>query len=124
MSEPLGWARLFALARPHTDPMLRQGAWYPIVNHGSSFVMLDVRERYVMLPRHLVEVRPARPARFTVVYRATLDPNPTRGTRADLGRRYAVCPSCSMRMRLWGEPAEAHCFQCGHEGEVAWWETG
>lgn len=104
--------------------MLRQGAWYPVVNDGSNFVMLDVRERYVMVPKHLVEVRHDRPSRFTVVYRGTTDPNPAGGTRTDLGRRYAVCPSCSSRLRLFGEPADIHCFHCGHEGMVAWWETG
>jgi hypothetical protein len=104
--------------------MLRQGTWYPVVNIGSNFVMLDVRERYVMVPKHLVEVRPTRPERFTVVYRANQDPNPVRGSRGDLGRRYAVCPGCSTRLRLFGEPEAIHCFHCGHEGDVAWWETG
>jgi hypothetical protein len=86
--------------------------------------MLDVEERYVMVPNHLVEIRTDPPERFTVVYRAGADPNPVRGTRSDLGRRYAVCPACSNRMRLLGKPELVHCYDCGHEGMVAWWETG
>lgn len=124
MSKNQIWARAWAIARPKTDPMMRQGAWYPVVNASPDFVMVDVRERYVMVPRHLVEVRATRPARFTVVYRAQEDPNPARGTRGDLGRRYAVCPGCSGRLKLVGDPESIQCFRCGHVGDIAWWETG
>ncbi len=124
MPQPHDWARAWAIARPKTDPMLRQGAWYPVVNHGSTFVMLDVRERYVMVPKHLVELRDARPEKFTVVYRGSGERNPAQGTGSDLGRKYAVCPSCANRVRLLGQPEFIHCYHCGHHGVVAWWETG
>lgn len=124
MSKSAAWARLWAIARPKTNPMLRQGAWYPVVDRGPRFVMVDVRRRYVMLPQSLVEIRSERPAQFTVVYRAAGDSNPARGTASDLGRRYAVCPVCGRRVRVAARAERTHCGNCGHQGIVAWWETG
>jgi hypothetical protein len=124
MSHALGWARLWAVARPLTDPMLRQGAWYPVVNRGSDFVVVDVHRRHVTVPTHCVEVRGAQPDRFTVVYRSHADENPARHTPEDLGRQYAVCPTSGDRLRLLGQPEQLRCPTCGHHGMVAWWETG
>jgi len=117
--------------------MLRQGAWYPVVSGGPSRLVLDVSGHGVTVPQDVVEVRPRRPDRFTVVYRTQDDPNPARGTRADVGRVFAVCPKCASRVRLprrphlgtsgvWdaGSAERATCPGCGHEGIVAWWETG
>lgn len=124
MSHTLGWARLWAVARPLTEPMLRQGAWYPIVNRGSDFVVVEVHRQHVTVPTHCVEVRSSRPDRFTVVYRSRADTNPARHTFADLGRQYAVCPTSGDRLRLLGQPEQLRCPTCGHHGLVAWWETG
>jgi len=35
-----------------------------------------------------------------------------------------VCPVCGARVRVAGEPERLQCTACGHQGEVAWWETG
>lgn len=125
-SEPTyGWARLYPTARIATNPRLRQGVWYPIVDPDQEErVVVEVLGRRVAVPKRLVEVRPKQPTRFTVVYLARNQPNPAQGTSRYLGRKYAVCPVCGSRVRLGGEPERLLCPKCGHEGEVAWWETG
>src|SRR5438132_1400221 len=36
MIQPVGWARVWVAAPPYvSDPMLRQGAWYPVVGPGA-----------------------------------------------------------------------------------------
>jgi len=129
MDQTLGWARLwFAAKRDEEDgdARLRHGAWYPVLSTGDTRVVLDVSGQRVVVPQDIIELRPKRPDRFTVVYRTQDDPNPARGTRADLGRRYAVCPACATRVLLRGHviPAVVSCQKCGHQGVVAWWETG
>ncbi len=125
MSKTTGWARPWALARPMSEPMVRQGAWYPIVNQGATRkLVVEVRRHHVVLPRHLFEIRDRRPKSFTVVVRGPEDSNPARGTRSDLGRTYAVCPVAGCRVHVAGRPDSLKCPHCGHFGEVAWWETG
>jgi hypothetical protein len=121
----VGWARLWAEARPRTRPMLRSGAWYPVVSDGgSSGVVLKVRHRDVRLPAELVEVRKERPRHFTVVFRGRTEGNPAAGTGRDLGTCYAVCPASGHRIRLPGRPVQVECPGCGYRGEIAWTETG
>jgi hypothetical protein len=119
----MGWARLWAVARPNTRPMLRSGAWYPVVARGEE-VVLEVRHRQVKLSPHLVELRDERPRRFTVVYRGRDEENPARGTRRDLGHKYAVCPASGHRILIKGEPVYLQCPGCGYRAEIAWHETG
>lgn len=119
------WARLWAVARPETDPPLRQGAWYPVVSETDSMVVVEVRRKHATVSRTMVELRDRLPERFTVVYRArNAAPNPAEGTRQDLGRTYAVCPECGRRVRVFGQPSQTRCSACGHAGDIAWWETG
>jgi hypothetical protein len=128
MEQPLGWARVWFAAKRHDEGegRLRQGAWYPVLSSGVTRTVLDVSGDRVVVPQDSVEVRAKRPDKFTVVYRPYGDPNPARGTRADVGRRYGVCPACATRVLFRGGviPAVAACGRCGHEGVVAWWETG
>lgn len=128
MEPTLGWARVWFAAKrdEEADPRLRNGAWYPVLSQGDQRAVLDVSGHRVAVSQDMIEVRPKRPDRFTVVYRTYDDPNPARGTRADLGRRYAVCPFCASRVLLRGHviPAVTTCHKCGHQGIVAWWETG
>jgi hypothetical protein len=42
-----GWARVWAVAKPDTDPKLRQGAWYPVVAAHRNHVALQVHGRRV-----------------------------------------------------------------------------
>jgi hypothetical protein len=122
---PTGWARLWAIAHPRTRPMLRSGAWYPVVSDAEApEVVLTVRHRDVRLSAQLVEVRKDRPGRFTVVSRSRGEMNPAAGTRGDLGSRYAVCPASGHRIRLRGRPTKLECPGCGYRGEIGWDETG
>jgi hypothetical protein len=124
VSKPL-WARLYPTSRPLTNPRLRQGVWYEVVDPDlGERVVLQVRDRRVAVHRRYLEIRDSRPTRFTVVYLAINTFNPAAGTPRDLGRKYAVCPTCGVRLRLFGEPTTIQCKDCGHRGEVAWWETG
>ena len=121
----LGWARPWALARPTTRPAPRAGAWYPVIGETSDDrVVLEIRGRKVAVQRKLLEIRPDRPTRITVVSRGVTEQSPAAGKAWDLGRTYGVCPSCGSRIRLFGEVPVATCGECGHRGEVAWWETG
>jgi hypothetical protein len=124
----VAWARLWAVAHPHTRPMLRSGAWYPVLNLGPDQrerdALLEVRHSEVAVPVSFLEVRTQRPRSFTVVYRSRTERNPAEGTRKDLGNKYAVCPASGHRIRLQGEPLFLECPGCGYRGEVAWNETG
>ncbi|HEX9582492.1 MAG TPA: hypothetical protein VF970_15415 [Gemmatimonadales bacterium] len=122
--EPRRWARLYPTARPFTRPMLRHGAWYPVVDDLEQRVVVVVKERRVAVPRHLLEFRERRPALFTVVYRPKDTTETTYGQPGNLGRIYAVCPECGSRQAVFGEPRDIMCARCQHRGEVAWWETG
>src|SRR5262245_50661685 len=118
-------ARLWVIARPDTQPRLRQGVWYPVVGEASGDrAVLGVGHRKVAIARRFIEIREQRPERFTVVYRGQGDHNPAEGTKGDLGTIYAVCPACGARVRLQGRPDAAACGKCAHQGEIAWWETG
>ena len=120
----LGWARAWAVVSPRTDPMMRQGAWYPVLASHQNHVALQVQGKRVTVRPSLVEIRRDQPMRITVVYRTRTSPNPARGTSADLGLVYGVCPRSGDRLRLFENAALAECPRCGFRGEVAWWETG
>ena len=107
--------------------ILRRGAWYPVLDDSApAEVLLDIGGRIVAVPKRILELRisPPTPSRFTVVVRTVTDLNPVVGTKADLGRTYAVCPSCRARAQLYTRPEKITCHACGHRGEIAWWETG
>ncbi|NIN12388.1 MAG: hypothetical protein GTO61_13460 [Gemmatimonadales bacterium] len=120
----LGWARVWAVAKPKTDPMMRQGAWYPVLGTHPNHVALQVYGRRVVVRPQLVEIREEQPVHFTVVYRLRGAPNPARGTSDDVGPVYGVCPKSADRVRLFENAALAECPRCGYRGQVAWWETG
>ena len=120
------WARVWVAAKREPKwGVVRQGAWYPVLRGGTTRLVLDIPGGPVALPRDAVELRPKQPRFFTAVYRARGEPNPVRGTSADLGRVYAVCPMCALRIKLPPvPPITVQCRKCRHEEVVAWWETG
>ncbi|MCH7717258.1 MAG: hypothetical protein IH876_14070 [Gemmatimonadetes bacterium] len=125
--EQAGWARVWPTVKLSVSRNLRRGAWYPVVEDTEpEKVFLAITNRAVAVPRRIVQVRPRlpRPHRFSVVYRANGERNPVRGTAADLGNTYAVCAHCAERLRLFAHQLAVCCTDCGHEAEVAWWETG
>src|SRR3989442_13016972 len=128
MEQILGWARLWFAAKrdDEGEAPLRNGAWYPILSSGVNRAVLEVSGQRVAVPQDVLEVRDKRPDRFTVVYRTYDDPNPARGTRADVGRRYGVCPKGATRVPLRGGiiPPMAPRPQCEDRVIRAAGETG
>ena len=102
---------------------LRHGTWYAVIrNDQPDRLSLRVGPHAVDVPRKVVEVRDRRPVHFSVVSRLDI-PAEDHSLTGELGRRYAVCPDCSGRTALRGEPPAAVCEHCGHRGEVGWWEA-
>lgn len=124
MASKQQWARLWPAVKTPHEHNIRQGKWYRVVDSVKLAVVLDVEGAYVAVSPNLVELRQRKPSMFTVVARPRGAPNPARGTNADLGHVYAVCPECGTRTGLHGEPRSARCPTCGYQGDVAWWETG
>ncbi len=122
--EPIGWARVWPTAHPFARPLPRAGAWYPVLGETSGErAVLVIRGRRVAIQKRLLEIRSDRPNVFTVVVRsreaaASLAPG------APIARVYAVCPACSQRVQIVDQQLMATCTKCGHEAEVAWWDTG
>lgn len=119
----VGWARVFPALQRTFSKTLRRGAWYRIVQD-------EVPDRVTIVfdgsphdvPRRLLEIRRLRPKHFSVINRVGYQHNTSRQSLYNLGKRYAVCPRCSLRFAMWGQPEEKTCPQCGHEGPVGWWE--
>jgi len=124
-SRPTGFARLWATAHAFARPMPRAGAWYPVVGEASGErAVLEIRGRRVAIRKTLLEIRPERPKVFTVVVRsreaaAALAATPG----AEIARIYAVCPACGQRAAVVEDQVAATCAKCGHQAEIAWWET-
>jgi hypothetical protein len=125
-TNPQGWARVWAAAKPFARPSPRAGAWYPVVGEASGDrAVLEVRGRRVAVLRKYLEIRPDRPDAFTVVVRSRQTQAAVlqeRGARIE--RVYAVCPACAHRVRVLENQPMVTCSRCHHRSEVAWWETG
>jgi hypothetical protein len=125
MPKNQSWARAWAVSRATSRPRLRQGAWYRVVgDEQPDRLVLDVEGARAVVREKVVEVRDGLTSRFTVVYRGYDEANPALGSAADRGRIYGVCPMSGHRVRLAPGATRAVCQRCGHEGEVAGWETG
>lgn len=119
-----GWARIWSAITPPHSRNLRQGAWYPVVKDDlPDRVTLGIGDGTVVVPRRVLEIRPRRPDRFSVVHRVGYDQSRQRHSIHKLGKFYAVCPVCGERSALYGQPERIECKYCGHKGDVAWWET-
>jgi hypothetical protein len=79
---------------------------------------VDAKYAKVYVGVHQVEVRRDRPDRFTVVQLSKKEVNPAQGTGRNLGRTYAVCPSCCCRVRLAGRQVMLRCPHCDHRGST------
>lgn len=122
---PTGWARLWATAHPFARPMPRAGAWYPVVGEASGErAVLEVRGRRVAVRKTLLEIRSERPKVFTVVVRSREADSALVATLGhEMARVYAVCPACAERVQVVENQVAATCATCGHQAEIAWWET-
>jgi len=123
--KPIGWARLWATARPFARPMPRAGAWYPVVGETTEDrAVLEVRGKRVAVHRTFLEIRPDRPTVFTVVVRSRATVDAVKTDRGSIDRIYAVCPACTARVHVIEDQPMATCPKCGNHADVAWWETG
>jgi len=124
MSKAKAWGRVWPAIRPPHSRNLRAGAWYPIVNDElPDRVTLEIGCSTIEVPRRVLEIRPRKPTRFSVVHRVDYDYSSGRKSVHQLGRFYAVCPACDERFALFGKPERVECKFCNHKGDVAWWET-
>lgn len=98
----LGWARSRG-ERAEKDG-LRRGAWYRIVESaGKPWVVLDVHQVQVRIPKKDIQIRTARPKSWSVVHEPHL-----------------VCPGCHKRQHAAGRPARVKCHECGNSFKVDW----
>lgn len=98
----LGWARSRG-DRAEQDG-LRRGAWYRIVEApGKPWVVLDVHQVQVRIPKMDIQIRKARPKAWSVVHEPHL-----------------VCPGCHKRQHVSGKPHRVKCHGCGNGFRVDW----
>jgi hypothetical protein len=113
MPEAPQWARV----RTDVNCHVRRGAWYEVVRLTAEEAVLNVSpERILSVNRASVQIVPVRPRRWSIVPR----PRDAVDLPLSWGSRYAVCPSCSTRRALTGQPAELACPKCGGVFAVAW----
>ncbi len=83
---------------------LRRGGWYRIVEDaGKSWVVLDVHQVEVRVPKEDLEIRGERPTAWSVVHEPHL-----------------VCPGCHDRRHVSGQPKTVKCSECGNSYPVDW----
>jgi hypothetical protein len=87
---------------------LRRGAWYRVVEDDNKpWLVVDVHEVEVRVPKDAVEVRRERPKVWSVVHEPHL-----------------VCPTCHGRRHISGQPREVSCPECGTSYAVDWSDRG
>ena len=108
------WARL----RIDVHRGIRRGAWYRVICTESDFVDLAVHGEKATLLRDELQFVSSRPPHWTMIvhcpHSVTLP--------GKLGKRYAVCPSCSHRQVPLGEPKGLRCDRCNGLFNIAWHE--
>ena len=116
------WARVYPALKRTITKHLRHGTWYAVVrNDLPDRISVKVGDQTVEVPRKVVEIRDGLPRHFSVITRMDMPPD-ERSSPGDLGKRYVVCPQCTRRTPIKGEPPGAKCEHCGHRGEIGWWE--
>ena len=123
-AKPVAWARVWPTVKPSMSRILRQGAWYPVLEDDEdSKVVLDIGGKSSAVPRRLLEIRPGSlmPDFFAVVYRA---PKETADGKKERAETVVVCPKCKQRQQVWSRPERITCAECDHRAEIAWWDTG
>src|SRR5204863_5681124 len=92
----IGWARSHGNRAEKEG--LRRGAWYRIVeDHGKDWVVLDVHQVEVRVPRDNVQVRKERPKSWSVVHEPHL-----------------VCPGCHKRQHVSGQDRKSTRLNSSH----------
>jgi hypothetical protein len=101
-----GWAR--SRGDRAESEGLRRGAWYRIVeDSGQPWVVLEVHQVELRVPKESLEVRKDRPKSWSVVHEPHL-----------------VCPGCHKRQHVGGQPKDVKCHECGNSYSVDWKDRG
>jgi hypothetical protein len=97
-----GWAR--SRGNLAEKEGLRRGAWYRIVEESAKpWLVLDVHQVEVRVPKENLEIRKDRPKAWSVVHEPHL-----------------VCPGCHKRQHVLGQPKDVKCHECGNSFGVDW----
>lgn len=114
--------KLWARVRRTGAHGLRRGAWYAVVNDSKpTIVFLDVHRKNVAMDRTLLDISEAPPSLWSVVRRATDEPETARRESwVDLNLTYGVCPQCRSRSNLSEGATSAGCGQCGGTFGIDW----
>ena len=112
MPEAPQWARV----RGEMNYHVRRGAWYEVLRVTGEDAILEVNRRPVRLERSWLEISHQQPQRWSVVAR----PRDSVDMPLSWGSRYAVCPHCSRRQALSGQPEQLQCDQCSGTYAIAW----
>jgi hypothetical protein len=84
-------------------------------------VFLDVHRKNVAMDRTLLDMSEAPPSLWSVVRRATDEPETARrDSWVDLNLTYGVCPQCRSRSNLSEGATSAGCGQCGGTFGIDW----
>lgn len=113
MPEAPQWARV----RSDVNCHVRRGAWYEVLRLMPDEAVLSVSpDRILSVHRASLQIVPVRPRTWSIV------PRPRDAVELPLswGSKYAVCPTCSVRRPVRGQPAELQCPKCGGVFAVAW----
>ncbi len=98
----MGWARSRGAGAEKEG--LRRGAWYRVVEESAKpWIVLDVHQVEVRVPKETVEIRKERPKAWSVVHEPHL-----------------VCPGRHKRQHVSGQPKDVKCPECGNSFGVDW----
>jgi hypothetical protein len=112
MPEAPQWARV----RGDVNCHVRRGAWYEVIRLMPEAAVLDVHQRLLNVDRSVLQIVPVRPRQWSIVAL----PRDAVDIPLGWGSRYAVCPGCSTRAALPGQPPELQCPKCHGMFPVAW----
>lgn len=106
------WARV----RVDVNCNVRRGAWYEVIKLMPDVAVLDIGRGLLSVARYRLQIVPVRPSQWSIVAR----PSDAVDIPQTWGSRYAVCPHCSHRTALPGQPTELQCPRCNGVFAVAW----
>jgi hypothetical protein len=109
---------LFARLQTDVDLKIRRGAWYRVLKVGDLEVVIEVNKKPVAVLKAVLEIQQRPPLRWSVVPK---EGRPKSGA-VQLGKHYAVCPSCRTRAAVKDKAREMDCPRCKGSFPVAWEE--
>ncbi len=102
----IGWAR--SRGDRAEGQGLRRGAWYRVVEDPKKdYVVVDVHQVEIRVPKGDLEIRGQRPTAWSVVRQPHL-----------------VCPGCATRSVVTEGKHEAKCNECGKAYPIDWKDAG